>query len=149
MGAMVALLAASKMDNIKAICTLAAKASALQSFHFLSQDQIQALQRTGRVNFISRGRNLELTEAFFADAAQYDLSSIMPSLSQPLMVVHGDMDEIIPVENAYRLLQYKKVNTELAIIAGADHMFSQDEHRREVAQKVTKWFKGLVSKEGF
>lgn len=148
MGAMVALLAASQMKNIKAICTLAAKASPLQSFHFLSQDQIQELQSTGRVNFISRGRNLELTEAFFADAAKYDLSSIMPSLPQPLMVVHGDMDEIIPVENAYRLHQYKRVNTELAIISGADHMFSQDEHRQEVAQRVSQWFKGLASKEG-
>ena len=149
MGAMVALLAASQMDNIKAVCTLAAKASALQSFHFLSQDQIDELQRNGRVNFISRGRNLELTEAFFADAAKYDLSAIMPSLPQPLMVVHGDMDEIIPVENAYRLHQYKSANTELAIIAGADHMFSQDEHRQEVAQRVAKWFKGLALKEGF
>ena len=148
MGAMVALLAASQLDTIRAICTLAAKASALQSFHFLSQDQIHQLQRNGRVNFISRGRNLELTEAFFADAAKYDLSSIMPSLSQPLMVVHGDMDEIIPVENAYRLHQYNRVNTELAIIPGADHMFSQDEHRQEVAQRVTQWFKGLASKEG-
>jgi len=143
MGAMVALLAASQMDSIKAICTLAAKASPLQSFHFLSQDQIQELQKTGRVNFISRGRNLELTEAFFADAAKYDLSSIMPSLLQPLMVVHGDMDEIIPVENAYKLEQYKRSNTELAIISGADHMFSQDEHRQEVAQRVSQWFKGL------
>jgi len=149
MGAMVALLAASQMDNIKAVCTLSAKASALQSFHFLSQDQIDELQRNGRVNFISRGRNLELTEAFFADAAKYDLSAIMPSLPQPLMVVHGDMDEIIPVENAYRLHQYKSANTELAIIAGADHMFSQDEHRQEVAQRVVKWFKGLALKEGF
>lgn len=149
MGAMVALLAASQMDNIKVVCTLAAKASALQSFHFLSQDQIDELQRNGRVNFISRGRNLELTEAFFADATKYDLSSIMPSLPQPLMVVHGDMDEIIPVENAYRLHQYKSANTELAIIAGADHMFSQDEHRQEVAQRVAKWFKGLALKEGF
>jgi dipeptidyl aminopeptidase/acylaminoacyl peptidase len=65
------------------------------------------------------------------------------------MVVHGDKDEIIPVENAYRLHQYKSVNTELAIIPGADHMFSQDEHRREVAQRVAKWFKGLTLKEGF
>jgi putative redox protein len=149
MGAMVALLAASVMDNIKAICTLAAKASALQSFHFLSQDQIQELQHTGRVNFISRGRNLELSEAFFADAAKYELSSIMESLPQPLLVVHGDLDEIIPVENAYKLHQYKRVNSQLAIIPGADHMFSQDEQRQEVAQRVARWFKGLAFKEGF
>jgi putative redox protein len=149
MGAMVALLAASEMDNIKAVCTLAAKASALQGFHFLSQDQIQKLERTGRVNFTSRGRKLKLTEAFFADAAKYDVSSILSSLPQPLMVVHGDVDDIIPVENAYRLQQYKRVNIELAIISGADHMFSQDEHRQEVAQRVARWFKELASKEGF
>jgi pimeloyl-ACP methyl ester carboxylesterase len=149
MGAMVALLAASQMDTIKGVCTLAAKASALHSSHFLSQNQIQELKRTGRVNFISRGRNLELTEDFFADAARYDLPSIMPSLSQPLMVVHGDMDEIIPVENAYRLHQYRKVNTELVIIPGADHMFSENEHRQKIVQKVAQWFKGLASEERF
>ena len=149
MGAMVALLAASQMDIIKGVCTLAAKASALHSSHFLSQNQIQELKRTGRVNFISRGRNLELTEDFFADAAKYDLSSIMPSLSQPLMVVHGNRDEIIPVENAYQLHQYRRVNTELVIIPGADHMFSQDEHRQEVVQRVARWFRDLASEEGF
>jgi putative redox protein len=149
MGAVVALLAASQMDEIKAICTLAAKASALQSFHFLNQDQIQALQRTGRVNFVSRGRTLELTEAFFADAAKYDLTTILPSLPQPLLVVHGDKDEIIPVENAHRLHQYKRVNCELAIIPEADHMFSQDAHRQEVTQRVAEWFKELALKEGF
>jgi esterase/lipase len=149
MGAMVALLAASQTDTIKAVCTLAAKASALQSSHFLSQDQIQELKSTGRVNFISRGRNVKITEDFFADAARYDLSSIMPSLSQPLMVVHGDMDEIIPVENAYRLHQYRKVNTELVIIPGADHMFSQDEHRQEVVERVAQWFNEVASEEGF
>ena len=149
MGAMVALLAASEMDNIKAVCTLAARASALKTNHFLSCEGLEELQLTGRVHFISRGRKLELTEAFFTDAEQYDLSSIMPSLSQPLMVVHGDMDEIIPVENAYRLYQLKRVNTELAIIAGADHMFSQDDHRQEVVQRVAQWFKRLASKEGF
>ncbi len=149
MGAMVALLAASEMDNIKAVCMLAAKASALKTNHFLSREGLEELQLTGRVHFMSRGRNLELTEAFFADAEKYDLSSIMPSLSQPLMVVHGDMDEIIPVENAYRLYQLKRVNTEVAIIPGADHMFSQDEHRQEVARRVAQWFKGLASKEEF
>jgi len=149
MGAMVALLAASQMDIIKGVCTLAAKASALRSSHFLSQGQIRELKRTGRVNFISRGRNLELTEDFFADATKYDLSSIMPSLSQPLMVVHGNRDEIIPVENAYQLHQYRKVNTELVIIPGADHMFSQDEHRQEVVHRVARWFRDLASEEGF
>lgn len=144
MGAVVALLAAGEMDSVKAVCTLAAKASALITTHFLSQSQIQELQQTGRVHFISRGRNLELTKNFFVDAEKYDLSSILASLPQPLLVVHGDQDEIIPVEDAYKLHQYKPVNTDLAIIPGADHMFSQDTHRRKVAELVVEWFKRLA-----
>jgi pimeloyl-ACP methyl ester carboxylesterase len=149
MGAMVALLAASRTDKVKAVCTLAAKASALKTNHFLSREQIEELQLTGRVHFTSRGRNLELTKTFFAEAEQYDLPLIVASLSQPLLVVHGDMDEIIPVDNAYRLHQYRRANTELAIISGADHMFSRDEHRQEVAQRVAQWFKGLAAKDEF
>jgi alpha/beta superfamily hydrolase len=149
MGAMVALLAASEMEKAKAVCTLAAKASPLKTKQFLTQEQIEELQITGRIHFTSRGRNLELSEAFFADAEQYDFPSIMASLPQPLLVVHGDMDEIVPVANAYRLHQYKRIDTELAIIHGADHMFSQDGHRQEVAQRVIHWFKGLALKEGF
>ncbi|MEJ2366524.1 MAG: alpha/beta hydrolase, partial [Deltaproteobacteria bacterium] len=149
MGAMAALLAASEVEEVKAVCTLAAKASVLKTDHFLSREQVEELQLTGRVHFTSRGRNLELTEAFFADAEQYDFPSIMASLPQPLLVIHGDMDEIVPVDNAYRLQQYKRINTELAIIHGADHMFSQDGHRQEVAQRVTHWFTGLALKEDF
>ena len=149
MGAMVALLAASEMDEVKAVCTLAANGSALKTKQFLTSEQIEELQLTGRVHFVSRGRNLEVTDAFFADAEQYDFPSIMASLPQPLLVVHGDMDEIVPVDNAYRLRQYKRINTELAIIHGADHMFSQDGQRQEVVQRVAQWFKGLTSKEGF
>ncbi len=149
MGAMVALLAAAEMDKVRAVCTLAAKATALHTTHFLNSGQLQELQRAGRVSFASRGRNLELTQAFFADATKYELSNIMPSLHQPWLVVHGDQDEIIPLEDAHRLYQYRPDHTELAIVKGADHMFSQDKQRQEIAERVVKWFKELASKDGF
>jgi dipeptidyl aminopeptidase/acylaminoacyl peptidase len=53
------------------------------------------------------------------------------------------------VEDAYKLHQFKPVDTDLAIIPGADHMFSQDEHRRQVAELVVQWFKRLATEEGF
>ena len=149
MGAMVALLAAAEMDNVRAVCTLASKSSALHSTHFLNESQLHELKNTGRVNFVSRGRNLELTDSFFADAAQYELSKVLPSLVQPWLIVHGDQDEIIPVEDAYRLHQYKPADTELQIIPDADHMFSQNAHRLEVTELVVKWFKRQAMEDGF
>jgi putative redox protein len=149
MGAMVALLAATEMDDVRAVCTLASKASALHSTHFLNQSQLHELENTGRVHFVSRGRKLELTDAFFADATRYELSEVLPSLVQPWLIVHGDQDEIIPVKDAYRLHQYKPADTELAIIADADHMFSRDAHRQEVTELVVKWFEKRARKDGF
>jgi putative redox protein len=149
MGAMVALLAAAEMDNAKAVCTLASKASALHTTHFLNQRQLHELQNIGRVHFVSRGRNLELTDAFLTDAKKYELSKVLPSLVQPWLIVHGEQDEIIPVRDAYRLHQYKPADTELEIIPDADHMFSQDAQRQEVTELVVKWFKRQAKEDGF
>ena len=146
---MVALLAATEMDKVRAVCTFAAKATALHTTHFLNESQHQELQNTGQVIFVSRGRNLELTEAFFADATKYELSNIIPFLVQPWLVVHGAQDEIIEVENARRLYEYRPANTELAIIKGADHMFSLDEQRHEIAELVVKWFNKVALQDGF
>ncbi|MBT8406142.1 MAG: alpha/beta hydrolase [Deltaproteobacteria bacterium] len=149
MGAMVALLAAAEINKVRAVCTLAAKATALHTTHFLNESQLQELQSAGQVHFASRGRDLELTQAFFDDATKYELSNIMPSLLQPWLIVHGDQDEVIPMKDAHRLYQYRPVNTELVIITGADHMFSQDKQRQEVTELVVKWFKKLALKDGF
>jgi putative redox protein len=149
MGGMVALLAAAEMANVRAVCTLAAKASALDTTRWFSQSQRQELERAGRLRFISRGRSLELTEDFFKDAAQYHLADIMASLRQPLLLVHGDQDEIISVQETHKLHQFKPMDTELAIIPGADHMFSQDEHRQQVAELVGQWFTRLALEDGF
>jgi len=143
MGGTVALLAAAQIDTVKALCTLAAKASVPATAHFLSDRQRQELEATGRVYFKSRNRTLELTFDFFQDASQYDLSDTLASLSQPLLVVHGDQDDIVPVEDAYRLHQFRPAHTELAVARGADHMFSQDGHRQYVTARVASWFEGL------
>jgi putative redox protein len=149
MGAMVALLAAAEIANVKAVCTLAAKASPLDKSHFFSESQLQDLELTGKLNFISRGRTLKLTEDFFRDAARYKISEILISLHQPLLVVHGSQDEIISVEDAYKLHQLKPKDTELAIIPNADHMFSRNEHRQQVAELVVQWFKKIALEDGF
>ncbi|UCG13563.1 MAG: alpha/beta fold hydrolase [Deltaproteobacteria bacterium] len=147
MGALVAMLAASETDSVKAVCTLGARTSGPTVSDFLTDTQVDELRKTGRVPFTSRGRLLELKREFFGDAAQYDLPAVVGFLRQPLLVVHGEKDEIIPVDEAYKLRQAKPVDTELAIISGADHMFSLEAHRRQVADLVVQWFKGLASKD--
>jgi pimeloyl-ACP methyl ester carboxylesterase len=58
--------------------------------------------------------------------------------------VHGDQDEIVPVAEAYRARELNPRGAELAVIPGADHMFSQEAHRQKIAELVVDWFARLA-----
>jgi putative redox protein len=140
MGAMVALLAAAEMEAAKAVCALAARSRVMGAADLLAPAQLKEIQETGRVLFMSRRRSLELTREMFRDAGRYDLGRAVASLGQPLLLVHGDQDEITPVDEAYQIQHYRAENTRLAVIPGADHMFSRDEYRRMATEVVVTWF---------
>ena len=141
MGAVIAVLTAARTGTVKAVCALAGRLSGLKATHFFSKKQLKELEDTGRVSFNSRGRSLQLSTEFFADAKQYDLPETVKSLQTPLLVIHGDADEIIPVQDAYLAKTLNPEYTELVVIPGADHMFSAEMHRSQTVKLVVKWFK--------
>ena len=141
MGAVIAVLTAARTMSVKAVCALAGRLSGLNASHFFSKKQQKELENTGSVSFNSRGRSLLLSTNFFADAKQYDLPETVKSLQKPLMIVHGDADEIIPVQDAYLAKTLNPEYTELVVIPGADHMFSAEMHRIQTSNLVVKWFK--------
>ena len=140
MGAAVAVLAAARYPDVRAVCTLAGRLSGLEPASFLAPSQREELARSGEVSFTSRGRRLRLRRDFFADAGRYNLAASLAALKIPLLVVHGQEDEIIAVGNAWDARRHKPENTDLLIVPGADHMFSQDGHRKRVAEDVSRWF---------
>jgi len=141
LGAAIALLTAARQQTVKAVCVLAGRLSGLNAMHFLSQNQRRELQQTGSVLFSSRGRALQLSNDFFADAEKYNLPEVAASMQMPLLVVHGENDEIIPIQEAYQAQALNPENIKLAVIPKADHMFSRIEHRQQVSELVVKWFK--------
>ena len=145
MGALIAMLTAVEQPDIKAVAAIAGRLSGIQAIHFLSVPQRKQLADTGRVFFESRGRALELTDSFFADADRFDPPKMLSALQTPLLVVHGEDDEIIPVQEAYKTKNYNPHGVELAIVKGADHMFSQPSGRSEASEKVVAFFKQQAS----
>lgn len=144
MGANIALLAAARLESVQAVCILAARVSGMKAIHFLSGQQQAELKQAGRVSFTSRGRSLELSKNFFADADAYDMFKAIGSFKKPLLVIHGDRDDIVPVDEALQAHKRNPAAITLEIIPGADHMFSREDHRRQVSGLVADWFTLLV-----
>lgn len=145
MGAALALLTAASSTEVRAICTLAGRYSGLDVSGLLDPVRENQLRQTGQMQFTSRGRSLTLTERFFTDVVNHDLSSTVSSLKRPLLAIHGDQDEIIPVAEVYHSKRLKPEATEIDVINQADHMFSQAHHRNQVATRLTLWFKNILT----
>lgn len=108
--------------------------------HFLTPSQQNTLVQNGLVGFTSRGRQLSLNQEFFEDADRHDLTEATRALTVPMLVVHGDRDEIIPVAEAHLAKAANPGMVALSIVAGGDHMLAEPDHQRQVARTVAEWF---------
>jgi fermentation-respiration switch protein FrsA (DUF1100 family) len=68
------------------------------------------------------------------------------SLHIPLLIVHGALDDIVPADQALKAQSVNPDHSELVIIPGADHFFSQTEHRDFAARKIAEWFNQIRAK---
>lgn len=66
----------------------------------------------------------------------------------PTLLIHGDKDDLVPVENSkiiYEAFKKNSVNTQLIIIEGAGHGFRGDDAKRAGAAMVA-WFEQTLLK---
>lgn len=63
------------------------------------------------------------------DAREYDLYARRVSYSCPVVILHGEDDEIVPVDVSHRFVEHALSPTSLEILPGADHRLSDHEGR--------------------
>jgi len=72
---------------------------------------------------------------------QYDFSGTIKKFPNPVLIVHGDSDAVVPSLNAHTLYQNANNLKRMELIAGADHVFSEPLHRRTVNEMCVDWFR--------
>ncbi len=79
-------------------------------------------------------------EAFFQDLPKHRLLPILPKVSNCL-VIHGEQDELVPVEQAMGIFYHLNLPKEIHLIGGADHRLTQPAHRQRAIDLTVEWFK--------
>ena len=79
-------------------------------------------------------------EEFFNDLPKHKLPLILHRVSHCL-VIHGENDELVPIEQALEIFRHLSLPKEIHLIGGADHRLTDPEHRREAIHLTIEWFK--------
>jgi dipeptidyl aminopeptidase/acylaminoacyl peptidase len=119
-GAAVSIYTAARDSRVSYVVTCACPAD----FRSLPQremplDTIQRFRQIGAIRDKDFPPSIEEWQKGFETISPINwIDKISP---RPLLLVHGDADELIPLEHAYKLYQKAKEPKELKIVAGAKH----------------------------
>ncbi|NPV60388.1 MAG: alpha/beta hydrolase [Actinobacteria bacterium] len=94
-------------------------------------DFSRLLPREGMADFIAHAREIgiirdpgfpESEEAYYREMLAHNPGEVVGEVSPtPLLIVHGDADDTVPVEEVYRLFEAAKEPKELFIVEGGGH----------------------------
>lgn len=82
--------------------------------------------------------NKNLKYSFYEDLEKYNISQLLLNVNTPLMVIHGDKDQLVPLNDAKEIYNIVKGAKSLNIIKDADHSFSSKEN--ELTTAAIFWF---------
>jgi uncharacterized protein len=103
-------------------------------------------QLQGKSGQADREAFAPLGDSFFEDLPRYRLEEILATVSHCL-VVHGENDELVPVWHARRIYDGLAEPKSLQIFAGADHRFSDPQHRESAIHLSVEFFKRYLQQE--
>jgi dipeptidyl aminopeptidase/acylaminoacyl peptidase len=79
-------------------------------------------------------------DAFFEDLPKHRLVPLLNKVSHCL-VIHGEEDELVPLDQALGIFYNLGVPKELHVIGGADHRLTDPAHRQRAIELSVSWFK--------
>ncbi|MBT4334514.1 prolyl oligopeptidase family serine peptidase [archaeon] len=116
-----------------------------------------AILLSGRANYLGYLDKLEkignnyrliedifIKESFITDYKKYNPVNNILKLKKPILIFHGDKDEVVPIEEANIFLKNSQDGT-LKIIKGADHRYSKQESKQEILDECIIFLKKLKS----
>jgi putative redox protein len=137
-GGAVVLAAASDIGAARAVVTLAAPSSPAHIERHIAGD-IETIMTRGQAEVDLAGRRFTLKEQFLADIRDVRLDIAIENMRLPLLVVHSPIDNTVGIENALVILDHARHPKSFLSLDGADHLISDDDDARYVAELIATW----------
>jgi alpha/beta superfamily hydrolase len=139
MGGTVALLfAAEKADDasVAAVVTLAAPGHP-ENFpkRVLTSKQLHSWRERGYITYHGQRLNVSLLD----DLEQLDVPAAARRIRCPVLILHGDADEVVPVAEAHELYGILTSPKRLSIFKETDHRFSNQLIMRQAMTETLNW----------
>ena len=138
LGGAAVLVAASKIDQLKAVVTIGAPADADHILHTLSSD-LDRIQECGKASVTLGGQAFTIKEQFVSDVQRAQVRDAAGALRLPLLFLHAPLDETVSIDNATDLFVAARHPKSFISLDKADHLLSRESDARYAADALAGW----------
>ncbi len=146
LGGAAAIVAASKIADIKAVATIGAPSHIDHIKHLLS-GQIEDIDNGKDIKVNIGGRPFNINKEFVADLTRIDLKDVVKSLKKPFLILHSPFDKTVGIENAQELYTNAFHPKSFISLDKADHLLLKKEDSLYVGEMIGCWVKHYFPKE--
>jgi putative redox protein len=138
LGGAAALAAAHRISDARAVVTIAAPSDPAHVTG-LFKEQVDKIREQGEVEVSLAGRPFRIKREFLDDVAEQRIKDCLATLRKALLVFHSPTDDIVGIDNAWRIFTTAKHPKSFVSLAGADHLLSQKSDAVYVANVIAAW----------
>ena len=146
LGGAAVIVAASKLENVKAVATVGAPATVGHVTHLFSHG-IDDIPEKGEVEVKIGGRPFKINQEFVNDFSKTDLPEIIKDLRKPLLVMHAPFDKVVGIENAHEIYHNAIHPKSFVSLDDADHLLSRPKDSIYVGKMIGTWVERYFEQE--
>lgn len=139
-GGMASIIAASKTDDVYVLALKSPVSDYIgMSLARHNEQEIKNWEEKGFIDITGvDDEKRKLNYSFYKDAERINGYDAAKKIKIPTLIVHGDKDETVPIEQSKRTASLIE-NCRLEIIEGGDHKYSREEHFEKLLDLISKF----------
>ncbi|NNF99735.1 MAG: alpha/beta hydrolase [Desulfobacteraceae bacterium] len=138
LGGAAVLMAAGKVDRVKAVVTIGAPGDPNHLKHLLTGKEAEIKVR-GVAEVMLAGRTFTIKKQFLDDLDQPTFKPVVRRLDKALLVLHSPLDEVVSIENAAEIFRIARHPKSFISLDTADHLLSDAEDSRYAGSIIAAW----------
>lgn len=87
---------------------------------------------------IRKSRPLKFS--YYLDRRKYNMKKLTPKIKSPILLIHGDVDKIVPLKASKSYYRSANKPKKLFVIKGLPHVIRKKNHIKIICNEITKWF---------
>ena len=137
-GGAMALALAGQRDELRGVVTIAAPAEPGHVTHLFGE-QATGIRTEGVAEVEIGGRRVAIGRDFLESVEAQDLSSALPRLGRPLLILHAPQDSVVGIDHARRIFSHARHPKSFVALHQSDHLLTRPQHTAYVARLIHAW----------